>query len=315
MSDATITKPAKKPLFKKRRSIEVKQRRYGYMFSLPFIIGALVFVIYPMILSILQSFSDVTFDPTHGLVMNFADPIANYKKIWWDELTFRDAVIDALKNMALNVPIVVIFSFFMASVLNTKFIGRGFARSVMFMPVIIASGIVSTLSNNSAANLLDSADRFSSTSDGGIQVTTAFQTLLEGMDIDPSLISFIMSAVNNISSIVTMSAVSIVIFIAGLQSISPSIYEASYIEGATKWEVFWKISLPMVSPLILLSIVWTIVDSFNSSNSYVIYLIHNNIVGTEYDVAAAMACSYSLIIVVLLLVVFAVLSKIVFYQD
>ena len=264
MSDATITKPAKKPLFKKRRSIEVKQRRYGYMFSLPFIIGALVFVIYPMILSILQSFSDVTFDPTHGLVMNFAEPIANYKKIWWDELTFRDAVIDALKNMALNVPIVVIFSFFMASVLNTKFIGRGFARSVMFMPVIIASGIVSTLSNNSAANLLDSADRFSSTSDGGIQVTTAFQTLLEGMDIDPSLISFIMSAVNNISSIVTMSAVSIVIFIAGLQSISPSIYEASYIEGATKWEVFWKISLPMVSPLILLSIVWTIVDSFNS---------------------------------------------------
>lgn len=315
MSDATITKPAKKPLFKKRRSIEVKQRRYGYMFCVPFIIGAIVFVIYPMILSILQSFSDVTFDPTHGLVMNFANPIANYKKIWWDELTFRDAVIDALKNMALNVPIVVIFSFFMASVLNTKFIGRGFARSVMFMPVIIASGIVSTLSNNSAANLLDSADRFSSTSDGGIQVTTAFQTLLEGMDIDPSLISFIMSAVNNISSIVTMSAVSIVIFIAGLQSISPSIYEASYIEGATKWEVFWKISLPMVSPLILLSIVWTIVDSFNSSNSYVIYLIHNNIVGTEYDVAAAMACSYSLIIVVLLLVVFAVLSKIVFYQD
>ncbi|MGN0114977.1 MAG: carbohydrate ABC transporter permease [Acutalibacteraceae bacterium] len=315
MSDATITKPAKKPLFKKRRSIEVKQRRYGYMFSLPFIIGALIFVIYPMILSILQSFSDVTFDPTHGLVMNFADPIANYKKIWWDELTFRDAVIAALKNMALNVPIVVIFSFFMASVLNTKFIGRGFARSVMFMPVIIASGIVSTLSNNSAASLLDSADRFSSTADGGVQVTTAFETLLEGMDIDPTLINFIMSAVNNISSIVTMSAVSIVIFIAGLQSISPSIYEASYIEGATKWEVFWKISLPMVSPLILLSIVWTIVDSFNSSNSYVIYLIHNNIVGTEYDVAAAMACSYSLIIVVLLLVVFAVLSKIVFYQD
>lgn len=315
MSDATITKPAKKPMFKKRRSIEVKQRRYGYMFSIPFIIGAIVFVLYPLVLSILQSFSDVTFDPTHGLVMNFADPMQNYRKIWWEELTFRDAVIESLKNMALNVPIVVIFSFFMASVLNTKFIGRGFARSVMFMPVIISSGIVSTLSSNSAASLLDSADRFSSTGDSGIQVTTAFETLLEGMDLDPALIDFLMSAVNNISSIVTMSAVSIVIFIAGLQSISPSIYEASYIEGATKWEVFWKISLPMVSPLILLSIVWTIVDSFNSSNSYVISLIHSNIVGTEYDVAAAMACSYSLIIVVLLLVVFALLSKIVFYQD
>lgn len=315
MSDTTMTKPAKKPIFKKSKSIEVKQRRYGYMFSLPFIIGAAIFVIYPMILSIFQSFSDVTFDPTHGLVMNFAEPIANYKEIWWDKLEFRDAVIAALKNMALNVPIVVIFSFFMASVLNTKFIGRGFARSVMFMPVIIASGIVSTLSNTTASNMLDSADRFSSTSGAGFQVTTAFETLLEGMDLDPTLIDFIMSAVNNISSIVTMSAVSIVIFIAGLQSISPSIYEASYIEGATKWEVFWKISLPMVSPLILLSIVWTIVDSFNSSNSQVISMIHNKIVSTDYDIAAAMACSYSLIIVVLLLIVFAVLSRVIFYQD
>lgn len=316
MSDTTMTKQVKKnPLFKRRRSVEVKKRRYGYMFTLPFIIGAVLFVIYPMILSILQSFSDVTFDPDAGLVMNFADPLANYRSIWTETTDFSDKVFASLRDMCVNVPVVVIFSFFIASVLNTKFIGRGFARSVMFMPVIIASGIVTNLSSNTASNLLDSADRFASTAGGTFQVTTAFETMLEGMDLDPSLISFIMSAVNNISSIVTMSAVSIVIFIAGLQSISPSIYEASYIEGATKWEVFWKISLPMVSPLILLSVVYTIVDVFNGTSNAVIASIHETIVKTNYDVASAMACSYSLIIVVILLVVFGVLSKLVFYQD
>lgn len=298
----------------KHRSIEVKQRRYGYWFSMPFIIGAIIFVIYPIINSILQSFANVTFDPSSGLVMDFSEPMRNYSKIWLNTLDFRDAVIASLKSMALNVPIVVIFSFFIASVLNTKFVGRGFARSVMFMPVIIASGIIQNLST-SATSMLDSADRFSSSGGGDVQITTAFQNLLEGMDLDPTLVDFITGAVNNISTIVTMSAVSIVIFIAGLQSISPSIYEASYIEGATKWEVFWKISLPMVSPLILLSVVYTIVDVFNGTNNGVVSMIHSNITGAQYDIASAMACSYSLIIVLILLVVFAVLSKVVFYQD
>lgn len=315
MTNTTVTKAPKKPLFRRRRSIDVKMRRYGYMFSLPFIIGALIFIVYPLITSILQSFSDVKFDADAGLVMNFAEPLQNYDTVWLQTTDFGDKVWASLQSMAVNVPVIVIFSFFMASVLNTKFLGRGFARSVMFMPVIIASGIVTNLSSNTATQLLDSSDRFASTAGTSFQVTTAFQAMLEGLDLDQSLVNFIMSSVSNISTIVTMSAVSIVIFIAGLQSISPSIYEASYIEGATKWEVFWKISLPMVSPLILLSVVYTIVDVFNGTNNPVIYTIHSNIVQTEYDIAAAMACSYSLIIVLILLVVFGVLSKLVFYQD
>ncbi len=300
----------------KKVSLEVKQRRYGYLFCLPFIIGAIIFLIYPLIQSVVFSFATVKYG--EGLLgftlSNWG--FSNYNKIWLEETTFRDVVFTSLKDM-INVVVVVIFAFFMASVLNTKFRGRGFARSVMFMPVIISSGLVVTLSGDALAQSIVSAgNRFAETSSGSaIQVTEVFQNMLEDMDISEWLIDLIVNSVSGITSIVSMAAVSIVIFIAGLQSISPSIYEASYIEGATKWEVFWKISLPMVSPLILLSVVYTIVDNFNGSNNAVIARIHNAIVQTKFDIASAMAVSYSLIILVILVIVFAILNKVVFYQD
>lgn len=300
----------------KKVSLEVKQRRYGYLFCLPFIIGAIIFLIYPLIQSVIFSFASVKYG--EGLLgftlSNWG--LSNYNKIWLEETSFRDVVFSSLKDM-INVVVVVIFAFFMASVLNTKFRGRGFARSVMFMPVIISSGLVVALSGDALAQSIVSAgDRFAETSSGSaIQVTEVFQNMLEDMDISEWLIDLIVNSVSGITSIVSMAAVSIVIFIAGLQSISPSIYEASYIEGATKWEVFWKISLPMVSPLILLSVVYTIVDNFNGSNNAVIGRIHNAIVQTKFDIASAMAVSYSLIILVILVIVFAILNKVVFYQD
>lgn len=300
----------------KKVSLEVKQRRYGYLFCLPFIIGAIVFLLYPLVQSVIFSFANVKYG--EGLLgfklSNWG--LSNYSKIWLEETSFRDVVLSSLKDM-INVVVVVIFAFFIASVLNTKFRGRGFARSVMFMPVIISSGLVVSLSGDALAQSIVSAgDRFAETSSGSaIQVTEVFQNMLEDMDISEWLIDLIVNSVSGITTIVSMAAVSIVIFIAGLQSISPSIYEASYIEGATKWEVFWKISLPMVSPLILLSVVYTIVDNFNGSNNAVIARIHNAIVQTKFDIASAMAVSYSLIILIILVIVFAILNKIVFYQD
>lgn len=304
----------------KKVSLEVKQRRYGYLFSLPFIIGAIIFIVFPLIVSVVCSFATVK-QGSGFMGYDYSNwGLINYSKIWVESNSFAQVVLDSLKSMVTTVPVVVIFAFFMASILNAKFRGRGFARSVMFMPVIISSGLVVGLSGDAlAAQMMSSSggDRFAETvsSGGAIQVTEAFQMMLEDMDIADWMVDLIINSVSGISTIVSMSAVSIVIFIAGLQSISPSIYEASYIEGATKWEVFWKISLPMVSPLILLSVVYTIVDNFNGSTNSVISNIHNNIVSMKFDIASAMAVSYSLIILVILAVVFAVLNKIVFYQD
>ena len=303
----------------KRASLERKQSVFGYIFTLPFVIGAIVFVAFPLIVSLVCSFATVG----HGegfMGYGYSNwGFNNYKEIWVDNNTFAQSILAALKDMITTVPVVVIFSFFMASVLNEKIVGRGFARSVMFMPVIISSGLVVGLSGDAlAAQMMSGGDRFAETavnSGSAIQVTEAFQMMLEEMEIANWIVDLIIGSVSSISTIVSMSAVSIVIFIAGLQSISPSIYEASYIEGATKWEVFWKISLPMVSPLILLSVVYTIVDNFNGSTNRVIGSIHANIVSMKFDIASAMAVSYSLIILVILVIVFAVLNKVVFYQD
>ena len=304
------------PKFKSKHALESKQRRYGYLFCLPFIIGALVFVLYPLVLSVLYSFSDVMVENHKGLVMrNWG--FQNYDEIFNVDVTFRENILDSLGNMAINVPVVVIFAFFMASVLNTKFLGRVFARSIMFLPVIISTGVVVSLSSGDlAASLMSAGDRFAaSDSADAIQVTQTFENMLLQMGLGTGFVDFIIGAVGRISEITNLSAVSIVIFIAGLQSISTSIYEAAYIEGATKWEVFWKISLPMISPLILLSIVYTVVDSFTSDSNAVIYQIHQQILGGVNDVASAMAVVYSLIILAILGVVFLILSKIVFYQD
>lgn len=303
----------------KKISLEVKQRRYGYLFTLPFIIGAIVFIIFPLIVSVICSFATVK-QGTGFMGYEYSNwGMVNYSKIWIENNSFAQVVLGSLKDMVTTVPVVVIFAFFMASILNAKFKGRGFFRSIMFMPVVISSGLVVSLSGDALAQQMmsGSGDRFAETasSGGAIQVTDAFQMMLEEMDIADWMIDLIVGSVSGISTIVSMSAVSIIIFISGLQSISPSIYEASYIEGATKWEVFWKISLPMVSPLILTSVVYTIVDNFNGTTNNVVTMIHNNIVSMKFDVASAMAVSYSLIILVILAIVFAVLNKIVFYQD
>lgn len=301
----------------KRNSLEAKQKVYGHLFTLPFSIGALVLVIFPMILAIVISFFEVK-NGTGFFGFDYTNPgFGNYSEIWLETTDFREAVFKSLTEMLYNVPVVVIFAFFIASILNAKFRGRGFFRSVMFMPFIISAGLIVSLSSDSlVSSIVSSGDRFAETGSGAaIQVTDVFQNMLEEMDIADWMINLIVNSVSGISNIVSMAAISIVIFIAGLQSISPSIYEASYIEGATKWEVFWKISLPMVSPLILLSVVYTIIDNFNGSNNTAISIMHGKVTKVAVDIASAMGVSYSLIILAILGIVFAVLNKIVFYQD
>ncbi len=301
----------------KRKTLESKQKISGYLFTLPFAIGSLVFVIFPMICAVVFSFAEIK-NGNGFLGYSYSNwGFSNFSEIWMETTTFRDAVFTSLTEMLYNVPVVVIFAFFIASVLNQKFKGRGFFRSVMFLPVIISAGLIVTLSGDGLiASIVSSGDRFSETGSGAaIQVTDVFKTMLEDMEIADWMVDLIVNSVANISNIVSMSAISIVIFIAGLQSISPSIYEASYMEGATRWETFWKISLPMVSPLILLSVVYTIVDNFNGSNNGVITQIHTKVSQVAFDTASAMGVSYSLIIIAILVVVFAVLNKVVFYQD
>jgi ABC-type sugar transport system permease subunit len=105
------------------------------------------------------------------------------------------------------------------------------------------------------------------------------------------------------------------IFLAGLQSISPAIYESCEIDGATAWETFWKITFPMISPMILVNAVYTIIDSFTSESNSVMKFISAYYNKTNGDViGSAMSWMYFLIVVIIVAVLAAIISAFVFYQ-
>lgn len=299
---------------KKIASYEQKKRLYGYVFVTPFIIGAIFLIGWPLIQSIWFSFNTLTATQT-GYELQFVGT-NNYQTALFVDPNFRKYLFQSVSDMAVNVPVVVLFAFFAASLLNQNFVGRGFARSILFLPLVLSSGILMRLAQNDIVSNMMSTTGGSSAVGGEGNLAGSFINFLTQLNINGQVIEFIASSVGRVYSITMMSAVPVVIFLAGLQSISPSIYEASYIEGATQWEVFWKISFPMVSPLILVSIVYCVIDSFTSASNVAIYQIHYTIFGRiEYGLGMSMVFIYMLIMLALLGVVYFIINKLVFYYD
>ncbi len=298
---------------KKAKTFESRRGRYGYLFTLPFIIGSVFFIIYPIILSIAFSFSRVSNDSV-GYTLNYTG-LANYKYMLFSDAEYNKTVTSTIKEMLLNVPVVAIFSFFIASLLNQEFKGRGFARSVLFLPLIVSSSAV--------MRLLVKEDIASSMAQSGAEVgnaadfSSSLTEYLSDLNIGPDIVDLLSSTVNNISQVLAMSAIPIIIFLAALQSISPSIYEASYVEGATKWEVFWKISLPMISPMILVVIIYTMIDSFSNTSNAVIKIVHNLSFTGNIDLGKGCAAAWIYLTITLTVmgIVYFIVNRFVFYQD
>lgn len=291
-----------------------RQRRIGLYFVFPFVIGAIFFVILPFAQAVYFSLCEMTLTNT-GYELKFV-LFDNYQQAFLVDPNFRKRLITAVQDMMINVPLTVLFAFFVASLLNQKFMGRSLARVILFVPVIISSGIVNSLMAGDLMNsLLQSADKSGAGLSSSSGMATAFVSMMNQMSMDSRIIRFIVGAVDRLSEIVTMAAVPTVIFLAGLQAISESVYEAAYVEGATRWEVFWKISFPMVSPLILVSVVYSVVDSFTNISNGVISTIHStSFESMKFGLGTAMAVSYMVIILALLGIIYKIISKYVSYQ-
>lgn len=294
----------------KSLSLEATRSKYGYIFTSPFILGAILTVIYPIILSLVYSFSEVTVNPK-GYVLNFVG-FSNFHKIFFVDPDFGLSLYNTIISTLTNVPIVVIFSFFLASVLNTEFKGRGFARTMLFLPMILNSGLIKTVLTY---DYLDSNIEAKSSAEVG-QFSGAFADFLQELNIGTGVTNILTSSVDNISNILAMSVIPIIVMLAGLQSVPNSVYEASYVEGATKWEVFWKISLPIVSPMILVSVIYCIIDSFTAVGNAVIERVQQESFDKlDFGIGSAMVWSYMLIIFLIVTVVFLLVNKRVSYSD
>lgn len=294
----------------KRLSLEAKRVKVGYLFTLPFIIGAAVAIVYPIIVSVIYSFADITANAS-GYNIKFIG-LGNYNNIFNIDPTFKRILLNTLKSTALNVPVVIIFSFFLASVLNTEFKGRGMARTVLFLPMILNSNLVKSILSGDA--VMGSVTEKSSADTA--QISGAFEGFLSKLDIGTGVTDLLVSSVDNITNILAMSVIPIIIMLAGLQSVSKSVYEASYVEGATKWEVFWKISLPIVSPMILVSVIYCIIDSFTSVDNAVIEKVKAvSFTDLEFGLGSAMAWSYLLIVLAIVALVYLSVNRFVSYSD
>ena len=307
---------------KKVASLDKKKARAGWIFVLPFIIG-LVLVYIPIIYdSISTSLLFREKDPVSGVfVYTFAGWESYYRAFTAsiEGLDFLEVLIQGVGDMILDIPMILLFSLFMAVLLNQKMVGRAAFRAIFFVPVILSTGIMNSLGGSVMDNYMGSTSGINDGSgeDAATNIVSAMdvQQLFSGMAIGDGMLTYVTDAINRIYDIVNRSGVQMLIFLAGLQSISPAIYESVQIDGATAWETFWKITFPMISPMILVNAVYTVIDSF-TSDSAVMQYIEQARIKLEYGdaISTAMSWIYFLVVIGILGLVAAVLSAYVFYQ-
>lgn len=303
---------------KKPRNLQRRNAITGYLFVAPFIIGFLLFLLKPMIESFQMSLCNVTNNPQKGgFDMEFIkawDGTNNYYNAFLINPDFKNRLVTSLKNMAIQVPAILVFSFFIALILNQKFKGRGFVRAIFFLPVILSSGVILGLEYNNSlmANMKDVIKQ----AGDGFSITASLETLLRTTGIGGRILKPVFQIINGVYDVALASGIQIIIFISGLQTVSPSMYEAAKIEGCTAWESFWKITFPLVSSMILVNLVYTVIDFLMRTDNQVMSLITEMVnPKMQYGRSAAMAWSYFAIVAVVLGILTAIISKKVYYYE
>ncbi len=306
---------------RKARNLRKRNAITGYLFIAPFIVGFLLFLLKPMFESFRMSLSEVTIAVTQqkggkGFIMT---PITTWKDSHYYNAFFYDPnyktqLIDALKEMAIQVPAIIVFSFFIALLLNQEFKGRGFVRAIFFLPVILSSGVIVGLEYNNA--LMSSMKGAIEEAGSGINITATLETILRTTGLGGKLLDPVFKIIEAVYDVALASGIQIIIFISALQTVSPSMYEAAKIEGCTAWESFWKITFPMVSSMILVNLVYTTIDFLMRTDNQVMTTITQKVTpGMEYGLSAAMAWSYFAIVAVVLGILAAIISKKVYYYE
>ncbi|MCG8512730.1 MAG: sugar ABC transporter permease [Halanaerobiales bacterium] len=292
-------------------SLATKKSLIGYLFVLPFVIGFILFFLYPFIQSVIFSLSELKIVPD-GYILEYVQ-FKNYNHALFINAKFSRVFMETLLRMLADVPLIIFFSLFAAMLLNQKFRGRLLVRTIFFLPVIMGAGVVLAMERvDYMTQILQSGQDVQ----GGFLSAAYLRSFLLQLKIPEAGLEYIITVVGRIPEIIRASGIQILIFLAGLQSIPPSLFEASRVEGATQWENFWFIILPLISPLILTNIVYTIIDSFTAAHNELLGLIRDTAFGgAGYGVSTAMANIYFLAIAVILAISIAIISKWVFYHE
>ena len=272
-------------------TMPAKRARTGVLFILPFIIGFIFFMVRPLILSLQMSLNEVNLVRGGGFTMKWND-FYNYHYALQTDPNFNQYLVEEIGRMAINTIATLVLSFVIAVILNQKFKGRVLCRVIFFLPVILSSGVLPGIeSSNEFYNMMSDIGNTVQNS-SGVNISLALQNLLQVSGVAGEVFDVVFQMIDAIYDIVMASGIQIIVFLSGLQSISPSLYEAADVEGCSAWESFWKITFPMVSPLLLVNCIYTIIDFFMKNDNRVIERINDIMYGVRMDFGAASAMSW-----------------------
>ena len=266
----------------------------AFLFMAPWIIGLCLFFVYPFFSSIHLSFSRVA--SLFGYKLETVG-LKNFEKILFEDVEFIPALLKSIQQTLIFVPSIVILSMILAVFLNSKIKMRGLFRSIYFLPVLLGTGYVMAqlLGQGNAQAAAQSAQTLSR----GLEIPAGLSGILGS-----EMTEIVKAVFDNITMILWKCGVQIVIFLSGLQSISPALYESSRVDGATEWEMYWKITMPMLAPVTVMTVVYTIISTFTDlANPVIEYMLRVGKDLRSAGPAAAMSWIYLLLVLVITLVV------------
>ncbi len=304
-------------------SYERKKSLYGYGFIALWAIGTLWLFVIPVITSLWYSLSDTYLYAkedallhgmtTAGIYTEWND-FGNYIKAFAGDTNFLPKLTASLADIGPKAIVILIFSLFIAVILNQKFRGRTLARSIFFLPVLIATGpVISVINGDMASQGVSEASQFSTLFK--TDLVTELMEFIGIYNINQTFTEIIKDITSDVLNLVWNSGIQILIFLSALQTIPPSAKEAASMEGATAWEFFWKITFPYISPMILSNLVYTIIDAFVSTDNQVMEYVLDLSRDWEYGYSAALAWIYFAIIGACLALITVIVNRFVFYEN
>lgn len=302
---------------------EKKKGLYGYGFIALWFIGTLWLFIIPVLTSLWYSLCDTQLlakadalekGMTSAGIYTEWNGFKNFANAFTVDTEFLPKLGNSLGEILPNTIVIMIFSLFIAVILNQKFRGRTLARAIFFLPVLIATGpVISVINGDMTSQGISDASQFSTLFK--TDLVTELMEFIGIYNINQTFTDVIKNITSDVLNLVWNSGIQILIFLSALQTIPPSAKEAASIEGATAWEFFWKITFPYISPMILSNLVYTVIDAFVSTDNEVMEYVLKQSGNWEYGYAAALAWIYFAIVGACLGLICVIINRFVYYEN
>ncbi|MEE1314147.1 MAG: sugar ABC transporter permease [Faecalimonas sp.] len=283
------------------KGLLAKRNRAGYTFVIHWVIGLILFFVYPLVSSIWYAFNEVTIKP--GSIVTEFKGLHWFKEILNKDPYYVDNVAGSLGSIFYSLPVIIALSLILAVMLNQKFKGRTVFRTIFFLPIIMAGSVVMNQLQGEFVTL----PLFSSGESGsGIIDYTSILNSLNMPDFLGEILIFLLS---NTISLVWSCGVQTILFLAGLQSIPDSFYEVSKIEGANRWEEFWRITVPSLRHIISLVLVYTMIELFTDMKNKVVSNAYALMVGQSFGKSSAMLWFYFAIVLAVIGTIYVLYNR------